>query len=69
MQGDATGWIEFDEYEDIGGPRLPMVRRERSVEGRFIREAEMRFGDLRVETILPANIFNIPVQFRFAAPE
>ncbi len=69
VQGDATGWIEFDEYEDIGGHRLPMVRRERSVEGRFIREAEMRFGDLRVETILPANIFNIPVQFRFAAPE
>jgi hypothetical protein len=69
VQGDATGWIEFDEYEDVGGHRLPMVRRERSVEGRFIREAEIRFDDLRAETILPANIFNIPQQFRFAAPD
>lgn len=69
VQGDATGWIEFDDYAEVGGHRLPMVRRERSVEGRFIREAEIRFGDLRVETILPANIFNIPQQFRFAAPD
>ncbi|MFG0292393.1 MAG: hypothetical protein ACF8MJ_04485 [Phycisphaerales bacterium JB050] len=69
VQGDATGWIEFDGYEDLAGHQFPTVRRERSVEGRFIREAQISFDGIRAETILPANIFSVPPQFRFAAPD
>jgi hypothetical protein len=69
IQGDASGWVEFDGYQETAGHLLPMVRRERSVEGRFIREAQIEFAGIRAETILPANIFNVPQQFRFAAPD
>ncbi len=69
VQGDATGWIEFDGYEPVAGHLFPMVRRERSVEGRFLREAEIRFEGIRAETTLPANIFNVPQEFRFATPD
>jgi len=69
VQGDANGWIEFDGYEEVAGNRLPLIRRERSVEGRFIRVAELEFAGIRAETVLPANIFAVPSQFRFAAPD
>lgn len=69
VQGDANGWIEFDGYEEVGGHRLPLIRRERSVEGRFIRVAELEFAGVRAETVLPSNIFAVPPQFRFAAPD
>jgi len=69
VQGDASGWIEFDGYEEVNGHRLPAIRRERSVEGRFIREAELEFAAIRAETVLPSNIFFVPQEFRFAAPD
>lgn len=66
VQGDANGWIEFAGYEDVAGHRFPMIRRERSVEGRFIRQAEIEFAGIRAETVLPANIFHLPPEYRFA---
>ncbi len=69
VQGDASGWIEFDGYEEVNGHRLPTIRRERSVEGRFIRQAQLEFAGIRAETVLPSNIFFVPQEFRFAAPD
>lgn len=68
VQGDASAWIEFDEYEEFAGHLLPTVRRERSVEGLFIREAEISFENIRADTVLPSNIFNLPIEYRFANP-
>lgn len=68
VQGDASGWVEFDEYQEVRGHLLPMVRRERSVEGQSVRRAEIRFANIQAGVVLPPNIFNLPQELRFANP-